>query len=268
MNEFASIGEIPQLKEALPVMASYRHRWITMVQTSRQLTDTYGDNEIITELSGVQVYHTPQDFEVATKLSEALGRRMVFVESTNRQGLIGTPTKSIAPDNVPLMDPSQLRAMPTEPMFEVDRNGVELRQPDGRMHKTIQPAYQVIIAPNAPPIYSTKVQWFSEHWEAIYRLVRDHRAIAPSRVPVRRDAIAAQALEQRAADAPLPESPPAAPAVLAVELGNNVRLVPLSSVAPKAAPAKTKAEVRRREAAVVQDEAGQPLPDSFRQFSP
>ncbi|MFZ1125576.1 MAG: type IV secretory system conjugative DNA transfer family protein [Candidatus Baltobacteraceae bacterium] len=261
MNEFASIGEIPQLKEALPVMASYRHRWITMVQTSRQLSDAYGDKEIITELSGVQVYHTPQDFEVAKTLSEALGRRMVFVESTNRQGLWGVPTKSIAPDNVPLMDPSQVRAMPTEPMFARDREGRELRLADGRMLKTVQPAYQLVLAPNTPPIYSTKVQWFSEHWAGIYRLVRDHHAAAPSRVPIRRDAIVAQALEQRAAGAPAPE--PADPSALTVQLGTNVKLVPLSSVAAKAPP---KAEVRQREPVPGERQDG-PLPDSFRQFS-
>ena len=111
------------------------------------------------------------------------------------------------------------------------------------------------------------MQWFSEHWEGIYRLVRDHRAAAPSRVPVRRDAIAAQALEQRAADAPLPGPSPADPPVLAVELGNKVRLVPLSSVAPTPVAAKTKAEVRQREPASARSENGQPLPESFRQFS-
>jgi type IV secretory pathway TraG/TraD family ATPase VirD4 len=208
LNEPGSIGEIPFLLTALPVAASYEDMFVFMWQTPAQMEEIYGENgaKIITENCGVRILHTPQDDKVAEAVSEGLGVRMVLSENESFNGM--QRTRAIQADNVPLMSPAQLKAMPTEPLFQTEKvkkvmpNG-EIRyeekmkvDAEGSPVRRIAPAYQVVYAPNMPPGYMQKVQWFyKREFPGVYRIIKSFRPALPDRGMIARTHVEIQAAE-------------------------------------------------------------------------
>jgi len=155
MNERGSLKKIEVEQEVVPVAASYGMLFDYLFQTPRQLREVGGDNDVIGPNCGIQVWHTPQEQEDQEALSKRLGNKTVYVEQVSHsQGHI---TRSWQTEQMPLMTPEQTALIPTEPEFEWsdDDEGQKV------VARTRRPAYQVIFAPNCPPIYSRKSQWFT-----------------------------------------------------------------------------------------------------------
>ena len=155
MNERGSLKKIEVEQEVVPVAASYGMLFDYLFQTPRQLREVGGENDVIGPNCGIQVWHTPQEQEDQEALSKRLGHKTVYVEQVSHsQGHI---TRSWQTEQMPLMTPEQTALIPTEPGFDwsVDEDGNKV------VARTTRPAYQVIFAPNCPPIYSRKSQWFT-----------------------------------------------------------------------------------------------------------
>ena len=158
MNERGSLGVIEIENESVPVAASYGFIFDTLVQGTGQLKEIGGEQKILEANSGVQVFHTPQDPVEQEALSKRLGNRTVLVENTSfSQGHL---TRSWQTEQMPLMTPDQVALMPTEPRFKKNRDGSPAADADGAL-LIDEPAYQLIWAPNCPPIYARKSQWFA-----------------------------------------------------------------------------------------------------------
>ena len=155
MNERGSLKKIEVEQEVVPVAASYGLLFDYLFQTPRQLREVGGDNDVIGPNCGIQVWHTPQEQEDQEALSKRLGHKTVYVEQISHSQ--GHLTRSWQTEQMPLLTPEQTALIPTEPVFEwtTDEAGQKV------VARTIRPAYQVIFAPNCPPIYSRKSQWFT-----------------------------------------------------------------------------------------------------------
>jgi type IV secretory pathway TraG/TraD family ATPase VirD4 len=157
MNERGSLGLIEIENESVPVAASYGFLFDTLVQGTGQLKEIGGEQKILEANSGVQVFHTPQDPEEQDALSKRLGNKTVLVENTSYSQ--GHRTRSWQTEQMPLMTADQVALIPTEPRFRKCR-GALVRDPHGALVLD-EPAYQIIWAPNCPPIYARKSQWFT-----------------------------------------------------------------------------------------------------------
>jgi type IV secretory pathway TraG/TraD family ATPase VirD4 len=175
MNERGSLGVLEIENECVPVAASYGFLFDTLVQGTGQLKEIGGEQKILEANSGVQVFHTPQDPEEQKLLSERLGNRTVLVENVSFSQ--GHRTRSWQTEQMPLMTPSQVGLIPTEPRFRKRRDGRGVNDTDGSPIVS-EPAYQLIWAPNCPPIYARKSQWFTQ-WR-MRRLISTIPAVLPT----------------------------------------------------------------------------------------
>jgi type IV secretory pathway TraG/TraD family ATPase VirD4 len=202
MNERGSLGVLEIENECVPVAASYGFLFDTLVQGTGQLKEIGGDQKILEANSGVQVFHTPQDPEEQKLLSERLGNRTVLVENVSFSQ--GHRTRSWQTEQMPLMTASQVGLIPTEPRFKKRLDGSIVNDRDGSPI-VAEPAYQLIWAPNCPPIYARKSQWFT-HWR-MRRLISTIPAVVPK--PLRASAALsdAYALSEQVRTTPVrPES--------------------------------------------------------------
>jgi len=158
MNERGSLGVIEIENESVPVAASYGFIFDTLVQGRGQLKDIGGETKILEANSGVQVFHTPQEYDEQKALAERLGNKTVLVENTSYSQ--GHMTRTWQTEQMPLMTADQVALIPTEPRFKRHRNGQAVLDGDGALIVQ-EPAYQLIWAPNCPAIYARKSQWFT-----------------------------------------------------------------------------------------------------------
>ena len=177
MNERASLKKLEIEQEVVPVAASYGMLFDYLFQTPRQLREIGGDNDVIGPNCGIQVWHTPQEHEDQEALSKRLGNKTVYVEQVSHAQ--GHLTRSWQTEQMPLLTPEQTALIPTEPVFRwaTDERGEPV------VAETIHPAYQVIFAPNCPPIYSRKAQWFTN--PTLRALIAATPAVVP--YPLRTD---------------------------------------------------------------------------------
>ena len=205
MNEIGTIlSRLTQLNRSLPVMASYRDIMVTLLQTDKQLREGLGENEVITDNAGVKAYHTPQNDKLASDLSEKMGKRMFLREDESAPWSIFG--RKLIPDEIELMSPQEVRAIPSEPDFERDKNGQHLRTELGNMVGTTRKVYQLLDMTDAQADvsgkqhsitsigWSLKVQYFAEYWHKIYRIMVSHEAVIPDRTRIeRKDGLSIQA---------------------------------------------------------------------------
>jgi type IV secretion system protein VirD4 len=177
MNERGSLKKIEVEQEVVPVAASYGMLFDYLFQTPRQLREVGGENDVIGPNCGIQVWHTPQEQEDQEALSKRLGNKTVYIEQVSHSQ--GHVTRSWQTEQMPLMTPEQTALIPTEPAFDwtVDEEGTKV------VARTIRPAYQVVFAPNCPPIYSRKSQWFTN--PKLRALINATAAVTP--YPLRTD---------------------------------------------------------------------------------
>jgi hypothetical protein len=197
MNELGQVGDLPQIKITVPVMAAYKDIFVSLFQTAGQEEEQFGEHSIITPNSGVQIFHTPQSYDDAKELSESLGVRMILTEDEQWSG--AQRSKSIKAENVPLMDPAQVQAMPSEARWQEDRAGNILYDATGSPVRCTRRAYQIVRAPNMPPGYSLKVQsFFKGDFPAVHGLIGAFDPVLPDRTLLKRTHVEAEAARLQA----------------------------------------------------------------------
>lgn len=297
MNEIASIGEIPQLQTTIPVMASYNDIWVSLFQTPKQEREVFGENSVITPNSGVQLWHTPQEYDDAEGLSKSLGERMILSEDEQWNGM--QRSRTVRADTVPLMTPAQVQMMPTEARWQENRDGKIIYDSTGSPVKPKRRAFQILRAPNMPPGYSMKLQSFYKgDFPAVHRLIRAYEPVLPDRTLIARNQVEIEAARLAATrdDVKSTTYQPETPLRTMARLSEAVRLQTLSAeeaaavfapraagATPNAAPAsaanggeRPRRRVKRvlamsdrvvkRDTSPEQVAANKQLPKSFEQF--
>jgi len=197
MNERGSLGVLEIENESVPVAASYGFIFDTLVQGRGQLKDIGGDTKILEANSGVQVFHTPQDPDEQKALAERLGHKTVLVENTSHSQ--GHLTRSWQTEQMPLMTPEQVGMIPTEPRLKMRRDGSMIEGADGALIVE-EAAYQIIWAPNCPPIYSCKSQWFTN--ARMKRLIATMPSVIPKALNASKTLADAYAIEEQVRTTP------------------------------------------------------------------
>ena len=169
MNEFATIGKMPLINEVHPLAAAYESHFFISVQTERQITENFGENEVITASSTVRIYHTPDDDDGAKALSERAGKRTVIIQTESGGGR--DRQRSVQAHAQSLLTPGQARGIPKEPTF-VWRDGIAVK----RKRK----AYCVaIVSGIQSPFYLRKMQYFYD--KKLRTLIEQHPPVMPGR---------------------------------------------------------------------------------------
>jgi hypothetical protein len=252
MNEPMTLGDIPSLMKNLPFAASYKMRFFFPFQLRSQRVELYGENEPITGNSFTHIFHTPSDDKDREALSTGLGKRLIVGEDHSSQGMASI-NRSHGPREVPLMTPTDIMNMPNDMIPVSARNDagqvVPVPNPDGSLRVQEQ-AYQVVRMRRGFA-YTRKIQWFTDEFPSIYRLVKRFKPVPPNRSTVtKQDAAVAHADAQ--------------PAIAATE-SKPVRHEPVITLTPL----KTGGQSGVQTAAVVADNPapGAPtgnVPPSFR----
>ncbi len=137
IDEFAALGKMDILAGALPFLAGFQVRFMTVTQGLTQLDDLYGQTgrETFLQNSGIQIFFAPNDRTTAMFMSERLGTTTIDVTSTSR-GKGGNVTRSKSPQRRELMTPDEVRRLDTK--------------------------QQIIFVEGARPIKANKITYFDD----------------------------------------------------------------------------------------------------------
>jgi type IV secretion system protein VirD4 len=184
IDEFAALGKMDILASALPFLAGFKVRFLTVTQGLTQLDELYGQTgrETFLQNATVQIFFAPNDRTTALFMSERLGSTTVDVTSTSR-GKAGHVTRSKSPQRRELMTPDEVRRL--------------------------DPGQEILFVEAARPIKAEKIVYFKDKMFTA-RLLKP--ASVPKLKPVLRllpdiltadDGEAAQAPQRRISDAPV-----------------------------------------------------------------
>lgn len=83
LDEFPAFGKIPLLEKALAYIAGYGMKAVIIAQGINQLTQAYGDKNMILENCSTAVFYTPQatDKNTAELISSLLGKKTIKVKN-------------------------------------------------------------------------------------------------------------------------------------------------------------------------------------------
>ncbi len=75
LDEFAALGRIPIIAEAVSYLPGYNVRVVLVIQTPAQLREVYGPNgaEIMLKTLAARIVFAPKDFADAREISDELG---------------------------------------------------------------------------------------------------------------------------------------------------------------------------------------------------
>jgi type IV secretory pathway TraG/TraD family ATPase VirD4 len=217
INEPMTIGEIPALVPILPFAASYSHRFFFGYQLANQIEEQFGKNEPLSGNSMTTIYHSPTDPQEQEAVAKMCGERMVVKLDESRSGF-QAPSQSLRADTIPMMTGPQVASMPSDPTFRMTwdvKTGKKVPKlnPDGSLH-VLKQAEQ-ILSTRRGYAYTRKIQWFTDEFPGVFRLIKKYAPAIPSAVPV----------------APVPITPNRAKPVETKE-----RPVPEITLVPKTAP--------------------------------
>ncbi len=124
LDEFAALGRIPIIAEAVSYLPGYNVRTVLVIQSPSQLREVYGPNaaETITKSLAARIVFQPRDMVDAKEISEELGFTTVkghsqsrprrFALSNNRSSSHGTVTES--DQRRALMLPQEVQSLGTD----------------------------------------------------------------------------------------------------------------------------------------------------------
>jgi len=86
LDEFAALGRIPIIAEAVSYLPGYNVRVVLVIQTPAQLREVYGPNgaEIMLKTLAARIVFAPKDFADAREISDELGYTTVKVASLSK----------------------------------------------------------------------------------------------------------------------------------------------------------------------------------------
>ncbi|WP_112321923.1 type IV secretory system conjugative DNA transfer family protein [Oceanibium sediminis] len=137
LDEFANLGRLAGLAEALTLLPGYGVRVWAIVQDLSQLVQVYGREtaNIILSQAEVKQFFAVQDFDLAQRLSKLLGERSIITRNYNLgqrpEDEIGV---SASERGVPLMLPQEIMTLP--------------------------PEQQLLFVKSAPPVLAEKVAYW------------------------------------------------------------------------------------------------------------
>ena len=116
IDEFATLGRLDCFTSWIRVMASYGLRAVLILQSDRDLADTYGPYNTISENCPVQVLFPTSDDSTLRRISTAIGNDDENRESRTypRWFSPGKSSKSISERRRPVLEPAEIRAMPKD----------------------------------------------------------------------------------------------------------------------------------------------------------
>lgn len=150
VDEFASLGGMPEIPEALSKCAGYGIKAYLLVQDREQIVHAYGDNENITSHTHIKAVYAPNNQHTAEWLESAIGDMTVVVEnvteSGQRLGNINAFSRSMQTIKRPLITASEIRELRTATKNE-----------HGRI---VEPGHMLILIAGRSPIYGMQTLYF------------------------------------------------------------------------------------------------------------
>jgi type IV secretion system protein VirD4 len=168
LDEFAALGPMPVLAEAMAFLRGYRVRLALIVQGLGQLEKHYGSagQEAILQNAGLQIFAAANDPSTARYVSERLGKRTVRTESRSQGRGWGTASRSTSSAARDLLLPQEVH--------ELD------------------PDRLIVLREGSRAVLGRKIRYFEERefWQRCHTTVRDRwgrrtkgAPIAPAPVP-------------------------------------------------------------------------------------
>lgn len=119
IDEFATLGRLDCFTSWIRVMASYGLRAVLILQSDRDLADTYGPYNTISENCPVQVLFPTSDDSTLRRISTAIGNDDENRESRTypRWFSPGKSSKSVSERRRPVLEPAEIRSMPKDEQF-------------------------------------------------------------------------------------------------------------------------------------------------------
>ena len=136
IDEFATLGRMPVIKDALATIAGYNVRIVYIVQGIGQLDEIYGTSarEAMLQNTAVRVYFSANDKVTAEYISEQLGTTTIRTQSSNKAAGATASGKSTSHAPRPLMRPEEVRQL--------------------------NPNRQIIFKESRRPILATKIRYY------------------------------------------------------------------------------------------------------------
>lgn len=208
-NEPMTMGDIPSLMKNLPFLASYKMRFFFPFQLRSQRIELYGENEPITGNCFTHISHTPSDDKDRESLSKGLGKRLVVGEDHSSQGGLASINRSHQLREVDIMTPSDIMRMPNDmiPVSARDDKGEIVPVPNADGSLTVAEQAFQIVRMRRGHAYVRKIQWYTNEFLSVFRLVKRFRPVPPNRRIVTKQDAAAAFAETQASVTP-PENKP------------------------------------------------------------
>lgn len=117
IDEFASLGNMEVILNAMPYLAGYKLRLALIIQNLSQLDKNYKKEgrDIIIGNSAIQTFLAFNDQTTPTYVSTAMGNKTIETKSISKRKAKGSPffekTFNLSKTGVPLMRPEELRHM-------------------------------------------------------------------------------------------------------------------------------------------------------------
>ena len=112
IDEFAALGRMGVIENALAFLAGYNIRLVLIVQGLGQLEELYGKGaESLLQNAAVQVYFAPNDDTTAMYVSKRLGTKTIAIRSKSDPGGFQLSTKSTASAARAFMLPEEIRQL-------------------------------------------------------------------------------------------------------------------------------------------------------------
>ncbi|WP_405744314.1 type IV secretory system conjugative DNA transfer family protein, partial [Anaerovibrio slackiae] len=141
LDEFQEIKKLDSIVKVMSICPEYGVKICIVVQTIRQLTEIYTEDEAnkILANSQVQIYMTPSEYNTAESLSHSLGKTIITIPG----------------HRIPIQDPIQERFIS---ILEKIKN---IMTPDEIIRMDMD-KNQLVLAQGGKPILAKKIKWYED----------------------------------------------------------------------------------------------------------
>lgn len=148
LDEFTSLGKIAIIERAIAYMAGYGAKGYFIVQDTRQLSQTYGQDNALMANCHVRIAYAPNIPETAEYLSKLTGTTTVVDTKVSISGSLSgkSSSRSINETARPLLTPDECLRLPGP---QKDVGG-----------KVTAPGDMLIFTAGQPPIYGRQILYF------------------------------------------------------------------------------------------------------------
>lgn len=158
-DEFTALGKLPIFSRAIAYMAGYGIKGYFIVQDTKQLNDTYGQDNVLMANCHVRIAHAPNLPETAEYLSKLTGTTTVVKKQVSISRGRGGRSKSININETarPLLTPDECQRLPC-----IRKDHGSIWRFFTKREKTILPGDMLIFTAGQPPIYGRQILHFAD----------------------------------------------------------------------------------------------------------